>query len=146
LEAASQIRSRLLKLKSQGHSHADVADALNKEGFHAAAGGPFTTPIISQLCRQFRNRGNATETCDATSSLWTLTSLAQHLGVKVETINTWRRRQWVQAVRINNRWMLWADQDELIRIRKLAEFKRRPLQKTPAELTTPKSKPNSPFA
>jgi hypothetical protein len=146
LEAADQIRSRIFELKRQGCSHPAIAAALNNEGFHSAAGGAFTTPIISQLFRKLRDQQHSARTSDDIPSFWTLTSLAKYVGVKVDTINTWRCREWVHAVRVNNRWMYWADQAELIRLRQLAEYKRRPLQKTPAELTTPRTKPISPIA
>lgn len=137
LESADAIRDRLVNLKQQGYTHACVAAQLNQEHFRTASGGAFTPPIVSQLCRQFRRAGLLPRTAPISSRHWSLTNLAKHLGVKSETLSTWRRRGWVHADRIGKRWILWADEKELTRLRKLADHNRKGLQKTPSQLTTP---------
>jgi hypothetical protein len=138
LESADQIRARLIELKQCGYSHSGVAAALNAEGFHAAGGGPLTTPIVSQLCRKLRQQGLDLQLGSESRNRWTLTSLALHLNMKPETLSTWRRRGWVHAERVGPRWMFWANPDELNRLQKLVGYHRRRLQQTPATLTTPK--------
>ena len=137
LECADQILSRIVELKRQGLSQTSVAASLNSEGFHSASGGPFTVPIICQFCRKLRKQGFDIEPREVKQPFWALTSLARHLHVKAETLSTWRRRGWVHADCIQNRWIYWADKKELTRLRQLAEYSRKPLQKTPAKLTTP---------
>jgi DNA invertase Pin-like site-specific DNA recombinase len=140
LESAGSIRERIVTLKQQGRSHAAVAVQLNEENYHAASGAPFTVPIVTQLCRRFRADGFLRDDEQTMSPHWKLGALARHLGVKPETLSTWRRRRWVHADRIGQRWILWADAEELKRLRQLADHDRRGLQKTPPKLTAPKKR------
>lgn len=138
LESASEIRSRIVALKQQGYTHEAVARHLNDEHFHSASGGPFTPAIISQLCCKFRSEGDLPDKAVVPVEHWKLGDLAKHLGIKPETLSTWRRRGWVHADQVGQRWILWADTKELNRLQQLAEHDRRGLQKTPPQLTTPK--------
>jgi hypothetical protein len=147
LESADVIRTRIVALNRQGWTHAAVAAQLNADHHRAASGGPFTAPIVSQLCRQFRADGLLSNRDpvspngdDGPSEYWRLGELAQHLGIKPATLSTWRRRGWVHAERVGQRWNLWADADELARLRQLADYQRSGLQRTPFDLTTPKER------
>jgi DNA invertase Pin-like site-specific DNA recombinase len=138
LESAAQIRARILELKHQGYTHQEVADRLNDEQFHSASGGSFTAVNIGNLCCKFREESRL---CDQLmAEHWRLTSLAKHLGIKPETLNTWRRRGWVHANRVARRWVLWADAEEVKRLKQLADHDRRRLKRTPSHLTTPKER------
>lgn len=138
LEAADVIRARIVTLKQQGYHHEAVAAQLNAENHHAASGGPFTVPIVSQLCCKFRAEGALRDEDVSSSEYWQLGGLAKHLGIKPETLSTWRRRGWVRADRVGQRWILWADAEELKRLEQLADYDRSGLQQTPQHLTTPK--------
>jgi DNA invertase Pin-like site-specific DNA recombinase len=155
LESADAIRARIIALKQQGQNHAAIAAQLNAENFHATSGKPFTVPIVSQLCRQFRAQGQLTDAPPTDdkhggaprhdnepppSTHWKLSVLARYLGVKSETLNTWRRRGWVHADRVGDSWILWADADELHRLQQLTDHNRSALQKTPPTLTKPKNR------
>lgn len=137
LESADEIRSRIIDLKRSGFSHTSVATRLNEAGFRAAAGGEFTTAIVSSLCRRFRREGTDLSPQPQHADNWTLTALAERLGIKRETLSTWRRRGWVQADRSGQRWVYRADPTELTRLKQLADYNRKGLQKTPENLTTP---------
>ncbi len=142
LESASTIRAKVIAMKQSGACHQAVADALNGEGFRSTSGSEFTTPIIRFLCKRIRAGGVDLNPVTVSPSLlsanvWTLARLASHLGIKRETLSTWRRRGWVNADRNGQRWLFHANAEELSRLRKLAEYKRIPLQKTPEKLTTP---------
>jgi DNA invertase Pin-like site-specific DNA recombinase len=147
LESADVIRAQIIDLREQCWTHAAVAAQLNADHHRAASGGPFTGPIVSQLCRQFRAEGLLFDG-DALSQIdnahvsvyWRLSELAQHLGINPATLSTWRRRGWVHAERAGQRWNLWADADELTRLRQLTEHARNGLQQTPRHLTTPKER------
>ena len=138
LESADEIRRQIIDLKRGGCSHGVVATRLNAAGYRAAAGGEFTTPIVSSLCLRFRREGIDLPLLAENKEHWSLTALAEHLGIKRETLSTWRRRGWVNADRNGQRWVFRADAAELKRLRKLADYKRQGLQKTPTNLTTPK--------
>jgi len=138
LESAGEIRSRIIALEQQGHTHEAVARQLNAEQFHSTSGGPFTSPIVSQLCRKFRAEGHWTKDVTAPSDHWKLGELAKELGIPPSTLNTWRRRGWVRADQDGGHWVLRADDKELQRLRQLADHDRIGLQPTPSHLTTPK--------
>ncbi len=56
------------------------------------------------------------------SDEWYLADLADHLGIPEETMHRWRRVGWVHARKQEDsrgRWILWADVDELNRLRQL---------------------------
>lgn len=150
LESAAEIRGQIIDLKRSGYTHGVVAERLNAMGFHSASGRPFTTPIVSSLCRRFRREGtdlspaqSPTNNEDSQNDLWTLTALADRLGIKRETLSTWRRRGWVLADRNGYRWLFRANATELKRLQKLTDYKRRGLKKTPTELTTPNEQKGS---
>ncbi|HJT31186.1 MAG TPA: recombinase family protein [Pirellulales bacterium] len=147
LESCDMIRDQIIALKQRGWTHAEVAAQLNADRHRSASGQPFTEPIVSQLCRQFRAAGRLSD--DATPGLnpdrcppghWGLGNLARYLGIKQETLSTWRRRGWVHAERVGQRWRLWADAEELVRLRQLAAHNRTALRQTPLHLTTPKQR------
>jgi hypothetical protein len=138
LESASEIRSRLITLKQQGYTNEAVARHLNDEGFHSASGGLFTPHIVSQLCRHFRRQGCLPDKAVLPVEYWKLGDLAKHLEIKPETLSTWRRRGWVHADQVGQRWILWANTKELKRLQQLAKHDRKGLQKVPLRLTTPK--------
>jgi DNA invertase Pin-like site-specific DNA recombinase len=144
LESADVIRARIVELKQQGWTHAAVAAQLNAEHHHSASGRPFTEPVVSQLCGQFRAAGLLSDDEALSrnedhggSDYWRLGQLARYLGIKPETLSTWRRRGWVHAERVGARRMLWADAEELARLRRLTDHHRSGLQRTPPHLTTP---------
>jgi hypothetical protein len=141
LEAADEIRSRIIALKQQGYPHHAVARHLNDEHFHSASGGPFTVPIVSQLCRKFRAESHLIDKPTVPGDRWKLGDLAKHLRIKPETLSTWRRRGWLYAEKIGQRWILWADAEELNRLQQLAEHGRKGLIKTPSQLTIPRRRP-----
>jgi len=139
LESASEIRELIERRKREGKTHAEVSKELNAEGYHSTSCCAFTPAIVSSLCKKFRN-ASLVSTKVRRSSRWGLRELAHELGLRKETLNTWRRRGWVQATQDSKRWTFWADEEELIRLRKLVDHNRQGLQKTPTELTTPTMK------
>ena len=139
LESAPEIRELIERRKREGKTHAEVSEELNREGYHSASCSAFTPAIVSSLCKKFRNKTSVSVPTHKTSK-WGLRELAHRLGLRKETLNTWRRRGWVHATQDSTRWTFWADEEELTRLRKLVDHNRQGLQKTPTELTTPKIK------
>ena len=137
LESAGEIRSRIIALKQQGHTHEAIARQLNAEQFHSTSGDAFTSPIVSQLCRKFRAEGHLKDNGVTPSDHWRLGEVAKELGIPSATLSTWRRRGWIHADRRSGHWILRADAEELHRLRRLADYDRIGLQPTPSHLTTP---------
>jgi DNA invertase Pin-like site-specific DNA recombinase len=141
LESASEIRELIERRKREGKTHSEVAEELNREGYHSTNCGAYTTAIVSSLCKKFRDESPDNEPSHK-STQWSLRELSHELGLRKETLNTWRRRGWVHATQESTRWTFWANEEELIRLRKLVDHNRQGLQKTPTELTTPTVKTN----
>jgi DNA invertase Pin-like site-specific DNA recombinase len=141
LECASEIRELIKRRKGEGKTHAEVSEELNRAGYHSTSCSAFTPAIVSSLCKKFRGESRV-DVAAPKSSKWGLRELSHELGLRKETLNTWRRRGWVHATQESARWTFWADETELTRLRKLADHNRQGLQKTPPELTTPIIKSN----
>jgi hypothetical protein len=120
LESAAEIRRQVIELKRRGQSHQQVADALNASGYRTALAGAFTGPVISALCKKLRAEGEDLSPPRAEHT-WTLSDLASRLGIKKETLSTWRRRGWVHATKVDATWTFIANADELKRLKKLTE-------------------------
>ena len=71
-----------------------------------------------------------------------LTDLARELGIPFGTLLKWQRVGWVHGRKVpvaGGRWALWADGEELSRLRNLRSYRREwPNFHYPVELTTPK--------
>jgi len=141
LESASEIRELIERRKREGKTHTEVSEELNREGYHSTSCGAFTPAIVSSLCKKFRDESQVDVRVHQ-SNQWGLRELAHELGLRKETLNTWRRRGWVHATQESTRWTFWANEEELTRLRKLVDHNRQGLQKTPTELTTPTMKTN----
>ena len=141
LESASEIRELIERRKREGKIHSEVSEELNREGYHSTNCGAYTTAIVSSLCKKFRDESRD-DVPTQKSTQWSLRELSHELGLRKETLNTWRRRGWVHATLELTRWTFWANEEELIRLRKLVDHNRQGLQKTPTELTTPTVKTN----
>lgn len=137
LESSELIKVRIIKLKRRGHTHQGVADDLNMAGFRATSGGPFTRPIISQLCRSFQQSGVELSAIGGYEDYWTVRSLAKRLSVPSSTLRKWRQRGWVASECSGPKWVLRASQEDLHRLEKLAEHRRNDTSLTPEELTKP---------
>ncbi|MGB7326498.1 MAG: recombinase family protein, partial [Rubripirellula sp.] len=141
LESASEIRELIEQRKREGKTHAEVAEELNRESYHSTSCGTFTPAIVSSLCKKFRDESQV-DVRPSESNQWSLRELSHELGLRKETLNTWRRRGWVHATQESSRWTFWANREELTRLRKLVDHNRQGLQKTPTNLTTPTMKTN----
>jgi hypothetical protein len=139
LECADAIKQRIVKLKRQGHCHEAVASELNQQGYRSAQQQPFTKAIVSQLCRQFQSSGTSCEAIGGYEDCWLIGQLSQRLAVSVSTLRNWLSRNWLATIRTGERWIIWADEKELNRLKALADYQRGPhCRATPESLTTPR--------
>ena len=146
----SALMDRVLELHRVGKASGEIADRLNAEGFHPAKRREtFNSSMVRQmLSRKLRSgpRPRAlTEMSPLQKHEWWLTDLARELSIPVPTVHTWLRRGWIISRKLpgpRGRWILWADADELDRLRRLRGCPRGWAdQPYPAELTTPKPMP-----
>jgi DNA invertase Pin-like site-specific DNA recombinase len=145
----SALMGRVLELHRAGRTSGEIADRLNAEGFRPAKRrATFNRPMVRQmLSRQFRSGPRPrvlTEASPLKDHEWWLTDLARELGIPVPTVHSWLRRGWIASRKLTGaggRWILWADDQELDRLRRLRASPRGwPDQPYPPELTTPKAR------
>jgi hypothetical protein len=149
LDNYNQLLARILELRDQRRTSSQIAVTLNREGFQPPKRrATFNRDMVrSLLSRQGRTgrRPKAMEAHNLAIDEWWSTDLARHLELPQPTLYSWLRRGWVHARQLPvaaGRWIVWADAEELDRLRKLRCCPRSwHNQAQAAELTTPKSKP-----
>jgi DNA invertase Pin-like site-specific DNA recombinase len=145
----SVLMDRVLELHRAGKTSSEIADHLNAEGFRPAKRREtFNRSMVRQmLSRRLRSGPRPRALVDGSplqKHEWWLTDLARELGIPVPTVHTWLRRGWITCRKLagaGGRWILWADDHELDRLRRLRACPRSWAdQPYPAELTTPKTR------
>jgi hypothetical protein len=142
-----RLSQRAAELRGQKLTSAQIAERLNAEGFRPPKRRTtFNAEMVrSILCRR-HERGARPTAYDLAEGEWWFTDLARELRLPQPTLYSWMRRGWVDARRVptpgQERWVLWADADELKRLRALRDCPRswhcRPQA---ADLTKPKLRP-----
>jgi DNA invertase Pin-like site-specific DNA recombinase len=147
LQDYAQLRQRLAELRGAGNTSRQMADRLNAEGFHLPKrGGKFTAAAVrTLLSRQglSKPRGERFYPEGCGGDEWWLSDLARELGVSRTGLSGWAKRGWVHARQVgavSRYWIIWADRDELTRLRRLRDQRMTPF---PPELTTPKPRPKA---
>jgi len=139
------LMERLVQLHAEGQRASQIAETLNREGFHSPKLRiPFTSAMVRQLlCRQ-----GLTERRRKKESLaggeWRLVDLAFELGMPKAKLRAWIVRGWVHARQTPPAgcWIAWADDSERQRLRTLNEHSQRGVRGFPPELTTPTKRAN----
>lgn len=146
-----QLQVRIRELAGGQHTAQQIADELNREGWHPPKRrGTFNAPIVQGLLARLGlcTKRPPAKLCELLGpDEWWITDLARTLDVSPITLQGWRRRGWIHARQLSGpqgRWIMWADQDELDRLGALRSQNRtwynQPQSK---ELTTPKPRPET---
>jgi DNA invertase Pin-like site-specific DNA recombinase len=145
----AQLRVRIEELRGQGQTIAEVAQCLNREGFHPPKRARrFTMSMVAGFLAKGGRSGPRPRALSAKGMLrrgeWLLTDLARELAMPSATLHRWRTVSWVQARKLpvpGGHWAIWATGAELKRLARLRRYRRtRRDQPIPAELTTPKDR------
>lgn len=149
----AQLRQRIAELIDNGLSLAAVATQLNQEGFRPPKRTPrFTGGMVGRLRSKQGRRGPRPQANSAAGLLqeheWFLSDLARELGMSRDTLHRWRRVGWVQARKLpvpGGAWVLWADAEDLARLRQLRITPRGWSEEAEARtrLTRPKPRPDN---
>jgi hypothetical protein len=139
-----RLLDHLKKLRTTGLTSAEIADRLNAKGFRTAKGKNFKAWIVrTLLSREGLSSSRRTllypDGCGRDE--WWLGDLARDLNRSLGCLHGWIKRGWVHARHVatgGRYWIIWADAEELVRLRKLRMQRHPPF---PAELTTPKTRP-----
>jgi DNA invertase Pin-like site-specific DNA recombinase len=142
-----RLLDRVVELRQAGHTAAAIAGVLNAERFYPPKRrGEFTMPVVRQLLKRRGLIGNERshgELLDRDE--WWLADLAGELQMSHLKLRDWAVRGWVHSRRtpVQGYWILWADKDEVRRLRRLLSESRRGANAYASELRTPKRRPAS---
>lgn len=143
------LMSHLAELRSAGHTAAGIAGALNAEGFRPPKrSGAFTVPVVYQLLKRRGLLGRERSHDHLLGAgEWWLVDLARTLGMSHQKLRDWARHGWLHSRRtpIQKNWILWADDEEIQRLKTLLAKSQRGINAFETSLTTPKSHRNQPL-
>jgi len=144
-----ELVARVDALRTERKTLAEIAVMLNAEGFHPPKRThQFTKGILSRFLRERGVRiGPLPRSVTSEQHLemdeWWLANLAAELSMPIATLHRWQRVGWVTSRKIaeaGGRWSIYADANELDRLRRLRNSPRGWPQPYPTELITPKPK------
>jgi DNA invertase Pin-like site-specific DNA recombinase len=145
----AQLRARIEELHKQGRSMSEVAACLNHEGFQPPKRArQFTSNMVACFLAKGGRSGPRPRALSAKGLLrkgeWLLTDLARRLEMPAATLHRWRKVGWIHARKLpvpGGHWALWANKDELARLKRLRQFRRSwEVKSPPVALTTPKAR------
>src|SRR5262249_48262034 len=138
-----KLMDRFAALRHEGHTAAQIAAALNREGFSPPKRRRgFFPELVRQLLTRRGLANEKTYTDQLGPHEWWLPKLAEAIPVSAGKLAGWARRGWVRSRKTPAQclWVLWADEQELKRLRKLAAQSHRGVVQYPPALTTPEAR------
>ncbi len=138
-----KLMDRITTLRRDGKTTVQIAEALNREGFITPKWrGAFSSEIVNQLLKRRGLANEKTYTDPLGPHEWWLAKLADEIPVSAGKLADWARRGWLHSRRTpaQNLWVLWADEPEVQRLRKLTALSHRGVAEYPPELTTPQER------
>jgi DNA invertase Pin-like site-specific DNA recombinase len=136
LEDSEALLKRTQQLYNSGCPRSELIKRLNDEGFRPARKSQFTKSSINALMLVLRRKSMIGARPKVTKPFWRSKELSDELGINPSTLTGWRRRGWVQAKKLGRRWIYWADDADLPRLKKLAAHPPSGSTQAPQELTT----------
>jgi transposase-like protein len=139
-----RLTERVSQLHGQGFHLAQIAATLNDEGFvPPRRRGAFTEAGIGTLVRDLGLVGELFRDDLLGKDEWWIPDLARKLGVIPQKIHYWVKQVWVHSRRTpsGKHLIVWADKDEIRRLRQLAKRKNSWTAARHPELVIPKSRP-----
>ena len=137
--------SRVEELRDAGYVASAIAEQLNTEGFYPPKRrGKFTAPVVYQLLKRRLLIGRERSHDELlTADEWWLADLARQLEMSHLKLRDWAKRGWVHGRQtpVQGNWILWADADEVSRLRQLLSLSHRGVNTYTSELKTPKARP-----
>ena len=127
----------MAKAAGRNYPRKDLVATLNDEGFQPARQSKFTLININALLLVLRKTGMIGSRPKLPRGFWKASRLSKEIGISRSTLTGWRHRSWVQAKQAGRRWIYWASESELERLRKLAAHPKSGFEPTPTELTDP---------
>jgi DNA-binding transcriptional MerR regulator len=146
LSDGQRLLDRLVKLRRAGCTANQIAEHLHAEGFRPPKRcGEFFHP---ENIRKMLYRLGITEETLCLEPLekheWRLPDLAQKLNIAAAKLRAWAQRGWIHARQtpVYGHWILWADREELRRLRDLKRQSAPGVSTHTMALTQPKNRPS----
>lgn len=139
--------SRIKELYDKKLGPQQIADLLNAEGWkppkrRPTFNGPMISPLLSRICRTTYRAGGHPEGVRLKAHEYWLPDLARKLDMPFVTVYNWLKRGWISGRQMGGyqgQWILWADEGEVDRLKKLRTRHRGwALGPVPDELFTPR--------
>jgi DNA invertase Pin-like site-specific DNA recombinase len=147
LSTYARLLARIEQLRHDGMSFEHIAEHLNREHFYPPKrtdrfnGGMVARLLSPRGLHGPRPRAMVEGSVLKPEEYW-LTDVARELSMPIATLHKWQRLGWVHSRKVavaSGRLAIWADADELERLRQLRAYRRKwPEPRYPAALTTPK--------
>jgi hypothetical protein len=143
----AELMRRVAELHGAGRTSRQIAEVLNREGFRppkrrATYNAAMVQVLLARRGRSGPRPEEVTGDDPRGSDEWRLSDLSRELGMPQPTVHSWLRRGWIRGRKspgVGGRWILWADAEELDRLRRLRAYRRTwPDEGYPTELTTPR--------
>ena len=138
-----RLTERIKQLHQEGLHLAQIAARLNAEGFAPPRRrGVFTAGTIGSLVRELGLVGELFRDDLAGKDEWWIPDLAGKLGVIAQKVHYWVKQGWVHSRRTpsGKHLIVWADKDEVRRLRQLAGRKNSWIAARHPELVIPKDR------
>jgi DNA invertase Pin-like site-specific DNA recombinase len=139
-----RLTDRIKQLHQEGLHLAQIAARLNSEGFvPPRRRGAFTAGTIGSLVRDLGLVGELFRDDLVDQDEWWIPDLARKLGVIAQKVHYWVTQGWVHSRRTpsGKHLIVWADKDEIRRLRQLAGRKNSWIAARHPELVIPKERP-----
>ena len=145
----AELVARIDALRAERKTLSKIAATLNAEGFHPPKRSlSFTKEILSRfLCDRGVRTGplprSVTDGHHLQVNEWWLADLAAELSMPIATLHRWQRVGWIVSRKVmaaGGSWAIYADAEQLHRLRRLRDSPRGWPQPYPTELITPKPK------
>ncbi len=138
-----QLSQRLVDMRKEGLNGEEMADKLNQEGFAPPRrSGPFNKEVVRQLLCRYGLSNEKTCMPPLAAHEWWLPDLARELKMPAAKLRLWLERGWLHGRQTpaQHLWIVWADRDEVRRLRKLVARSALGVTRLPIELKTPKNR------
>jgi hypothetical protein len=139
-----RLTQRISQLHGDGVHLAQITERLNKEGFvPPRRRGVFTEGGVGSLVRRLGLQGELFRNDLVEKDEWWIPDLARKLGVIPQKIHYWVKQGWIHSRRTpsGKHLIVWADGDELRRLKQLANRKNSWVAARHPSLVIPRSLP-----
>jgi DNA invertase Pin-like site-specific DNA recombinase len=139
-----RLTERIKELHRQGLHRGPIAAQLNAEGFvppHRRGG--FSELGVGALMRELGLVGDYFRDDLLQKQEWRIPDLASDLGIIPQKIHYWIKQGWIHSRRTpsGKHWIVWADKDEMRRLKQIAKLKNSWLRARHPNLIIPKRRP-----